>query len=207
MSYLFSRNTVVAYTAVLFFSVLFLSSCKEPLIKDSSLVSGQDDLLNLSTIDTFTVYSKTEVEAPYATSGTNYGTLGVMDDPIFGKTTCGFYAQFRLLNNVVDMGTNRVVDSVVLSVILDGQYGSNNKPINIIAYEMLEDMSTLQSYNTNESFFVKGSPLGAAYNIVPNINDSVKVVGVNRAPQIRIRLNNSLGTRILGADSATPFKQ
>jgi hypothetical protein len=203
MSKLFSRNTVVAYTAVLFFFVLFLSSCKEPLIKDNSLVSGQDDLLNLSTLDSFTIYSKTIAEAPYATSGTNYGVLGVMDDPIFGKTTCGFYAQYRILNTVVDRGANLVIDSVVLSLVLDGKYGSNNKPINIIAYEMLEDMSVLRTYNTNESFFVKGTPLGTAYNVVPNINDSVKVVGVNNAPQIRVKLSNSLGARILGADSAT----
>ncbi len=203
MSKLFSRNTVVAYTAVLFFSILFLSSCKEPLIKDSSLVSGQDDLLNLSTLDTFTIYSKTIAETPYKTSGTNYGVLGVMDDPIFGKTTCGFYAQYRLFKTAVDKGANLVIDSVVLSLVLDGKYGSNNKPVNIIAYEMIEGMSSLRDYNTNESFFVNGTPLGVAYNVVPNLNDSVKVVGVNNAPQIRIRLNNSLGSRILGADSAT----
>lgn len=203
MSYIFSRNTVVVYTAVLFFSLLILSSCKEPLIKDSSLVSGQDDLLNLSSLDTFTIYSKTIAEYPYPTNGVNYGILGVMDDPIFGKTTCGFYAQYRLFKTSIDRGANLTIDSVVLSLVLDGKYGSNNKPINIIAYEMLEDMSTLRTYNTNESFFVKGTPLGVANNVVPNLNDSVKVVGVNKAPQIRIRLSNSLGTRILGADSAT----
>ncbi len=203
MSYLFSRNTVVVYTAVLFFSVLVLSSCKEPLIKDSSLVSGQDDLLNLSSLDTFTIYSKTIAEEPYATNGTNYGVLGVMDDPIFGKTTCGFYAQYRLVKTAIDKGANLTIDSVVLSLVLDGKYGSNNKPVNIIAYEMLEDMNTLSSYNTNESFFVKGTALGVVNNVVPNLNDSVNVLGINYAPQIRIRLNNSLGTRILGADSAT----
>lgn len=137
------------------------------------------------------------------TSGTNYGVLGVMDDPIFGKTTCGFYAQYRLFKTAVDRGLNPIVDSVVLSLVLDGKYGSNNKPINIIAYEMLEDMSPLRIYNTNESFFVKGTPLGAVYNVIPNLNDSVKVVGVNKAPQIRVKLSNSVGSRILGADSAT----
>lgn len=172
------------------------------MIKDTSLVNGEGDLLNLASLDTFTVFSKVEIEEPYTSSGVNYGVLGSMDDPIFGKTVCGFYAQCRLSSDGYSFGNGAVLDSCVLSLVYETKYGSNSQPISIAVYELTESMDAAASYKTNTSFSVNGTPLGVAYNFVPNYTDSVPVLGQNNAPQLRISLN-SLGQRILSADSAT----
>lgn len=170
-------------------------------MKDTSLVNGEGDLLNLASVDTFTVYSKVEAEEPYKSSGVTYGTLGSMDDPIFGKTTCGFYAQCRLSSDGYSFGSGAVLDSCVLSLVYETKYGSNTQPITVAVYELTESMDPVATYNTNKAFAVNGNPLGVVYNFVPNYKDSVSLLGKRYPAQLRIGLN-SLGQRILSADSA-----
>lgn len=193
------------HTATVISAVCFLagiSGCKNPIVKDTSLVNGENDLLNMASTDTFTVFSKTEAEAPYKASGTNIGVLGSMNDPIFGKTACGFYAQYRMSSDGYKFGENAILDSCVLSLVYDSKYGANTQPINIAAYEITETLDNTATYNTHSVFSVNGNPLGVAYGVVPNYTDSVVLPEGRFAPQLRIRLN-SIGQRILAADSAT----
>lgn len=198
----FPRNTVVFITAVFFF-LINLTSCKEPLIKDGSLTTGDDDLINLGVLDSITVYAKTLKEEPYVSSGVSFGVLGVLDDPFFGKTTTGFYAQYRLSRFSIDKGLNPVLDSIVLSLVYEDKYGKNTMPVSIAVYELMESMNAAITYKTNETFVVNGAPIGQANMMIPNLKDSVKVLGQNQAPQLRIRLSNAIGNRILNADSLT----
>src|SRR5690606_28680310 len=118
-------RTATAISAVCF--LVATSGCKNPMIKDTSLVNGEGDLLSLASLDTFTVLSKVEIEEPYTSSGVSYGTLGSMDDPIFGKTVCGFYAQCRLSSDGYSFGDGAVLDSCVLSLVYETKYGSNTQ--------------------------------------------------------------------------------
>jgi hypothetical protein len=199
------KNTVAILSAVFFF-LLSLGGCKDPIIKDRSLVNGPDDLLNLDFVDTFTVWTKTINEDPYPSDISSYGVLGSMNDPIFGKTVCGFYAQCRLTQSGLLFGANPLVDSVVFSIVSEDKYGKADVPVNFAVYELAEGLGsgiTNGIYKTNESFGVFGTPLGVAFNAIFNIKDSVNVLGTNRPPQLRIRLNNSFGQKILASDSAT----
>jgi hypothetical protein len=64
----FRINTVFAISAVFLFAFV-LNGCKDPIVKDSSLVNGPNDLLNLNTTDTFTVDSKTIADPPIHLQG------------------------------------------------------------------------------------------------------------------------------------------
>jgi hypothetical protein len=99
-----------------------------------------------------------------------------------------------------------LVDSVVFSIVSEDKYGKADVPVNFAVYELAEGLGsgiTNGIYKTNESFGVFGTPLGVAFNAIFNIKDSVNVLGTNRPPQLRIRLNNSFGQKILASDSAT----
>ncbi len=199
----FRINTVFAISAVFLFAFV-LNGCKDPIVKDSSLVNGPNDLLNLNTTDTFVVYSKTISDPAYSSSGVSNGIVGSMDDPIFGKVVCGFYTQCRLSKDGSVFSDNPIVDSCVISLNYYDSYGKNTKPITIAVYEVTETMDPLNTgYLTNSTFGVNGTPIGVAYNFVPNYTDSVKTISGTESPQMRIKLNNSFGQRVLNMDSAT----
>lgn len=193
-------HTATVISAVYFLTAI--SGCKNPIVKDTSLVNGANDLLNMTTVDTFTVRSKTVLEYPYQSSGVSYALLGSMDDAIFGKTVCGFYAQCQLSSDGYNFGTNAVLDSCVLSLSYSSKYGANTQSINIAVYELTTSLDNSAIYKTNAAFAVNGNPLGIAYNIVPNYTDSLSIQGEMFGPQMRIPLN-SIGQRILSADSST----
>ena len=199
----FRINTVFSISAVFLFAFV-LNGCKDPIVKDSSLVNGPNDFLNLNTTDTFTVISKTIADPPYSAAGVSNGIVGSMDDPIFGKVVCGFYTQCRLSKDGSVFSDNPVVDSCVLSLYYYDSYGKNTKPVNIAVYEVTESIDPLNtSYLTNSTFSVNGSPIGVVYNFVPNYTDSVTTISGTEAPQMRIKLNNAFGQRVLNMDSAT----
>ena len=178
----FRINTVFSISAVFLFAFV-LNGCKDPIVKDSSLVNGPNDFLNLNTTDTFTVISKTIADPPYSAAGVSNGIVGSMDDPIFGKVVCGFYTQCRLSKDGSVFSDNPVVDSCVLSLYYYDSYGKNTKPVNIAVYEVTESMDPLNtSYLTNSTFSVNGSPIGVAYNFVPNYTDSVTTISGTEAP-------------------------
>jgi hypothetical protein len=145
----FRINTVFAISAVFLFAFV-LNGCKDPIVKDSSLVNGPNDLLNLSTTDTFTVDSKTIADPAYSSAGVNNGIIGSMDDPIFGKVVCGFYTQCRLSKDGSVFSDNPVVDSCVLSLNYYDSYGKNTKPITVAVYEVTETMDPLNNRLFNE---------------------------------------------------------
>jgi hypothetical protein len=137
MSKISCKNTVAILSAVFFF-LLSLGGCKDPIIKDRSLVNGPDDLLNLDFVDTFTVWTKTINEDPYPSDISSYGVLGSMNDHIFGKTVCGFYAQCRLTQSGLLFGANPLVDSVVFSIVSEDKYGKVYNVGNGKSYSVLE---------------------------------------------------------------------
>lgn len=178
-----------------------LSGCKDPVIDDNSLTRNPGDALNLNQTDTFTVYAFTVADAPNPSYRVAQGLLGSTNDPAFGKTYASVYGQV-LLPNLNVRFPNATVDSVVLGVVYGGKYGKFSIPQDIAVYELSQYMDpTSTAYTTLDAFQVNGSPIGTVNGFIPNLTDSVVVKGVALAPQLRIRLNNNLGTRLLTADS------
>ncbi|HRN95466.1 MAG TPA: DUF4270 family protein, partial [Chitinophagales bacterium] len=57
------------------------------------------------------------------------------------------------------------------------------------------------NYYSNASFAIKTPPVAQVNNFVPNTTDSVKVYGFTFSPQLRIKLSNDFGNKLLLADT------
>jgi hypothetical protein len=190
---------------VLFFSgllLVFLPGCKDPLVQNAN-IHTKSDTLNLAK-DTVAVVVSTRVPAPPVANGLSNAVLGSLSDRNFGITYGSFYAQCQLSSSSVFFGYSPVLDSAVLTIAYNGQYGLCNKPINIAVYELSDSLSSAVNYYTNSSARVKTPPIGQLNNFVPDFYDSVYItsLGVYQPPSLNVHLSNAFGNRLLLADSA-----
>jgi hypothetical protein len=197
---LINYNTILKLAPAILLCWCFFSftGCKDPSIEDNDLLTDDDNL----SLDKDTLYFNTRTvrENPLKSNNVATVTLGHIDDPAFGKTATSFYAQCRLSKNNVSFGANPLLDSVVLSLKYSGKYGKFDQPINLVVYQLNQNIDTL-NYNLNDAFQVKLPTIGQLTNYVPNLTDSVVVVGVKKAPQLRIPLTTSFGNQILQSDT------
>lgn len=154
--------------------------------------------------------------------------LGNISDPVFGNTAASIYLQPRLKNNNTDLGDNLSLDSIVL--VLDyydkTPYGNTKMPVNISVYEVNETMSARTTLYSTQSYEYEPEPLGEKLNYYFAPTDSVivnkilvsqeinntdttyttKVEPKNSRPQIRIKLNNKFGYKLLAQSGKNAFK-
>lgn len=137
MIFLLKRNQY----KVLIWSVvaLFFSSCKENTILPSTLVPAVDNVFTFQT-DTVTLYTHNVYQDSLLTGGllgtvrvsnspSLYHAIGtITSDPVFGKTHASAHVEvlppvsnFSFKTNAT--GTNRTIDSIVLSIPYRGAYG------------------------------------------------------------------------------------
>jgi hypothetical protein len=137
------------------------------------------------------------------TDKTLVSLLGSYFDPVFGFNTAGFYVQLRLPNTNVDFGPNPVLDSIVLSLVYTGNhYGKLAARQRVHVYEILEGFHRDSAYYAYTRLHC--SPVDLANkSFVPRPRDSVQLGGLRFAPQLRMKLDPSLGQKFLNA-SATP---
>ena len=192
-----SNIAVGVLLAAIFFGV---AGCKDPVIADSSLLTGDDELL-LGTSDTISVNSYLLRENPIRSNGVGGGILGSSSDPVAGTSRGSFYANFRTTTNNINFGENLQLDSVVLSFRYRAKYGKFTQPVGISVYELSESINT-NEYFTNANFAVQVPPVGQLSSFIPNTTDSVRVYGLTYSPQMRIRLSNDFGNKLLLADTA-----
>ncbi|MDW8272805.1 MAG: DUF4270 family protein [Chitinophagales bacterium] len=178
-----------------------ISSCKDPAIDDNSFLRPEEELL-LGTTDTLEVRSELIEEGRVRTNGVGGGIVGNINDPLVGSTTAAFYANFRTTTNNINFGDGAKLDSCVLALRYRGIYGTFSVPLNLVVYELNEDILGNVTYYAQSSFSVKIPPVGKKNSFTPNIKDSVKVYGRSFAPQLRIRLSEAFGNKILLADPA-----
>ena len=183
-----------------------LSSCKDPVITDKGITSNSQDNINLAHFDTGAVLINTVAEIPLQSSGVSTAVLGSMNDPYLGKTFAGFYAQCLLSNNGAYFDSGRAVDSAVLYLpyINDSsKYGKCQIPIDIIVYEVSQDIFSTNTYYSNDAFAVNSQAIGRLNNYTPDLIDSTKVRGYTRRPQIAVKLSSAFAQKLLNTDSTS----
>lgn len=192
------------------YATLLLSACKESAILPANLLP-QIDNVNTFGSDTFSVishniyqdsiqtgglYKNTRVSA---TPGFNHALGTISNDPVFGKTTAGFHVEvlppfvnFQFKSNYT--GTQRTIDSIVLSVPYRGAYGdtvgSSIQTVNV--YRSLKAFSrdSAQFETTVDSFDTQNLLASQAINFTTLLVDSPLINGVRLAPQVRFKLAN-----------------
>jgi hypothetical protein len=125
-------------------------------------------------------------------------------DPVFGKSTSSFYTQVRITEDVPDLGSNPVLDSLVLMLFYSSYYGDTTTMQNVKVYEIAEYLSYDSIYFSNQTLAVYPTLL-ADQDFVPNYSDSVMVGEVKYPPHLRVNLNkltNYLGNKILSTPAS-----
>ena len=196
-----NKLTFLIAPVVLCWCLFYLQGCKEPLIEDDNLLTTDDDL-NLAK-DTLTVKVFSEFEQPLNSNAAAVGLLGSVNDPNFGKTFAGCYAQCQLTSNNIYFGAAPVLDSAFLMMKYNGVYGKFDQPVDINLFELSQSINDSTTYKTNQSFSVNSSPIGTltGYTLGTKLTDSVVTALGTLAPHLRIPLTNAFASKILEADT------
>jgi len=202
--------------------VIILSSCKK--INEATELGG--DLIppidNINTFDTsITVEAYNDLfvlgltdplkEDSLTGSYTDEQFLGVIDnDPLFGKTDAQMFFELKPATYKYTF-SNRPdslhIDSVVLVLDYVETYGDTIAPQTINVYEI--DQST-PDFRVDTSYFIRQNNnitytnlLGARTVIPASLKDSVKAYKDTTNKQLRIKLDNTFGQRLLNYDTTS----
>ncbi|MEM9919709.1 MAG: DUF4270 family protein [Bacteroidota bacterium] len=193
--------------------LLSLGSCTESSPLGAELVDQDKNQVEFQ--DTVTIEASTVDEgiirtySPDQTLQLTTYMFGNLVDPIFGSIDASFYSQFRYSTagapSFQDDGIT--LDSLVLMLEYDSSafYGNVESLWNIEVYELSETMDPDATYYSDQAFATVPSPIGGAYNFMPNYTDSIEIIRggdtTTFIPHLRIRLDDVVGQRLLDIDS------
>jgi len=191
------------FTTVLFLACITLWNCSSEYNNPGGIIPPED-LLNAVHTDSTTITAFFEREDTIRTDGSDRGLLGSYFDPVFGRTTAGFYTTLNVLQKFKP-GLTPIVDSVVLCLRHDGDYGDVTKfngyqvaEVFEVAQEIPIPDTSSDGYTAYSSFPLHPVPL-AVQGFAPKY-----FAYKNEGTQLRIRMNNSFGERFLNQDSLMP---
>lgn len=204
-------SIVVSAIGVIITAFFLFSSCRK--INESTSLG--DDLIppidNVNTFDTtLTVEAYNELftllNDTLRLSRNEVHYLGVINnDPLFGKTDARIFVQMKptfypFIFNRVDSLT---IDSVVLVLGHVDTYGDTlaNQTVRVYELPTSTDFRYDSLYNIRENSFMYSSELGNATFNPRILDDSVYAFRDTTAGQLRIKLNNTFGQRLLNYDS------
>ncbi len=193
---------------VFFSCCLLIWGCNETLSVGSEILPNSDGQGNVFS-DTTTIISTTVSVDSLRSDKLFLSQLGYMNDAVFGKTKSSLLLGLKKPNltvssSILDTIGGYQLDSVVLSLTLNGIYGDLTLPMNFKVHKLLTPLSNEQVYFSNTSFDQGMLEVGSKENYVPSLvsqydeyvynEDSTYV---NLAPQLRIRLDPFFGQSII----------
>jgi len=192
-----SRLAHSKFSFVLLFAVFFVS-CEEPELGLETQPGG--DSANLLRELNLKVEAATEREDSVKTDELSLNLLGAYNDPLLGKIRSSIYMQLRPAVSNIDLGVNPTADSIVLVLPYRSYYGDLSKLNGLQrfrAFRVREMMYKDSSYFSSDTLERDLIPLGSTTYLTPSILDSVSVAGRKEAPQLRIKLDQSLANEFI----------
>ncbi|MBP9883015.1 MAG: DUF4270 domain-containing protein [Chitinophagales bacterium] len=181
-------------------AALALGSCKKSTEIGIGILPASSDINAIFT-DTFKIVTTSLKQDSLVTSNQFYSLLGNMYDPVFGKSYAAIFTEFLLPTTAIDLGDpdTLFLDSVVLTMAYFKTYGYEDVPQSFSVYEVLEKMSPEpeDGYYSNRSFATSSELLGRKQLLVPNLTDTINVLGSSFPPHMRIRLSDRFGQDLL----------
>ncbi len=191
------RQSIIHRITLLLVLLTVLWSCsKDPELLGLDLVP-ESDLLNHAIIDTTTIFAYTLREEKLNTTALATSLLGSMADPAFGTTTASIYTQF-LLTNRPEIGTNTIVDSMVLTIPFKGLYGDKNATQQIEVYQLNDTINKSIPYYQNSTLPFAPELIGQA-TFVPNLTHYDSIDGVKIVAHMRIVLSAEFANKFITA--------
>ncbi len=205
------KNLALTLGLIALGSFIVLVSCKK--INDYTTLGGAlvPEVDGINTFDTIIDIRAYNDTFSLSTDSTNYGSsftqyLGhIENDPLFGKTDALMSfelkpAAFRYTFS--DRPDSLHIDSIVLVLDYVDTYGDTltNQTVNV--YEV-GNTFTDTAYKVREYTQTRLGLLGSRTFQPLSLNDSVKAYQDTTVNQLRIRLDDSFGARLLGYDTTT----
>lgn len=104
------------------------------LLLPGDLISAHKQSIDKATMQAFTVRDE-----KLRTNKPEYTLLGTFNDPVFGKTTSEFAAQFRV--SEITNFSNIIFDKLELKLLYIESYGDTITPQNLKVYELQSDLN------------------------------------------------------------------
>ena len=170
---------------------LIAVSCTDPNTIGLEVQPTSDNIIISDTSSFSWQTTQTESEDSLRTDEALNLILGnISDDPTFIYNYAGFYTQILLTENNTDLGSNAVVDSVVMSYTYSGYYG---------VLEGLDDiwMMNLEGAIYKDSTYYSNTEIintDIPYNYVESFTLNTES---EESPVLKMILQNNLGQRIL----------
>jgi len=196
------KNNKLKIFCLSILSIIIISACNEEPNEIGLSLQPENEKYDIEINDTSTITSYSLIEDSVRTDETSKSLLGSFYDPVFGKTTAGFYTQFHLSSLGINFGDEPVLDSIVLSLAYAGYFGDTTTTQTLKVYEVTEDINYDTSYYSNNVLqYDQNNPI-ANINFQPRPNDSVLIDTIKYPPQLNINLSNispDFGNKILNA--------
>jgi hypothetical protein len=195
-------------------SLLILLSCKK--INESSeigagLIPPVDNITTFDTVldvEAFTDTFSLATDSSYSINTFDHYLGVITNDPFFGKTDAQILLELKPSSyryTFANKPDSLFIDSVVMVLDYLGTHGDTLTPQTVNVYELggtIDDFRADSLYKFREALAVpKLGLLGSRTFIPATLNDSVKAYQDTTVNQLRIRLDDSFGQRLLGYDT------
>ena len=207
------KNLALTLGAIFTSTIILLFSCRK--INESTTLGG--DLIppvdNIHTFDTLLDVEAYNDTFSVTTDSTIYNSsyehfLGHIEtDPFFGKTDAQLYLQLKPSTfrfTFINRPDSLNIDSVVLVLDYKETYGDSTAPQTVNVYEVAQgsDFRADTSYRLRQAPLAKAGLLGSRTFQPRALDDSVKAFKDTTSHQLRIRLDDSFGDRLLKYDTS-----
>ena len=208
-----NRHPVLLFIAIITTVAIVFSACRK--ISDSTELGGGliPPIDNINTFDTsLSIQAFNDTfglanDSQYLSRNEEFFMGRINNDPFFGKTDARIFVElkpifykFAFANS--DPAKLRI-DSVVFILNYLETYGDSTIPqtVNVYEIDQSSDFRNDSSYLIRKNNFTYSNLLGSRTFLPKVLDDSVKAYRDTTTNQLRIRLNNAFGTRLLGYDS------
>lgn len=207
------RYSALSFIAIVATVAIVFSACKK--INEATELGGGliPPIDNITTFDTsLTVQAFNDTfglanDSLYLAKNSEFFLGKINSDPFFGQTDARMFFELKppfYKYYFANKPDSLYIDSVVLVLNYLETYGDTNTAQTVNVYEL--DQSN--SFKSDTAYLIRKSDLtystllGSRTFFPTTLDDSVKAYKDTTAGQLRIRLDNSFGTRLLSYDSA-----
>ena len=207
------RYSVLKIIAIIATVAIVFSACKK--INEATELGGGliPPIDNITTFDTsITVQAFNDTfglanDSIYLSKNQEFFLGKINSDPFFGQTDARMFFELKptfYKYYFANKPDSLYIDSVVLVLSYLETYGDTNTAQTVNVYELDQSNSFRNdtSYLIRKSNLTYSNLLGSKTFSPRTLDDSVKAYKDTTRNQLRIRLNNSFGTRLLSYDSS-----
>lgn len=149
-----------------------IGACSDSTPVGSVLLGNED--LEVVFEDDFDLSATTVITEPTLTYTAQNNSIqrhlaGQFNDPVFGASQSSFYFQMQYFGDLIPNYEGATLDSGVLMLQLDTTFfaGDSVSNLNFEVFRLTEDISSLDSINSDAVFSIQGDALGRLENYSP----------------------------------------